>query len=137
MREHKLHDRLGFGYLAYFSTMRYLLCSFLVLAALMVIPAVKLQSANLVKQDGFSTFFYYSIANLDYSLPVCIQQYATQNTTMQIDCGYGDGLMKAIISYGLIDSEQHYSYLTSCLNTNDTRVTDLVRYCTQTYLSTG
>lgn len=137
MKEHKLHDRLGFGYLAYFSTMRYMLCSFLVLAVLMVIPAGKLSSANLIKQEGFSTFFYFSIANLDYSLPVCIQQYATQNTTRNLDCGYGDGVMKAIISYGLIDSAQHYSYLTSCLDLNSTRVSSQVKYCSQTYLETS
>ena len=40
LKDHKPHIRLGFGYLAYFMSMRFLFLIFILMAGLMVIPAV-------------------------------------------------------------------------------------------------
>ena len=91
LKDHKPHIRLGYGYLAYFMSMRFMFLVFLLMSALMVVPAIFLSNASRRPQPGFTWFFALSIANLNFSGPMCIQQYVEQSTTRTIDCGYGDG----------------------------------------------
>ena len=85
--------RLGFGYQAYFSTMRFLmiLCVLMILG--MMAPAFRYYRSAVDDSVGFSGswFFDSSYVNMDYSGPVCEQQYVLQNTTRTIDCAYGGG----------------------------------------------
>ena len=68
----KAHERLGFGYLALFRTMRFLALITFLLAIMMFIAGSANWRASPVAITGFNTFDLFSMANVDYSAPTCI-----------------------------------------------------------------
>ena len=71
-KEHKVHERLGFGYLALFRTMRFLLLIFAGMAMLMILAGVVDNYADNTAVAGFSFISSHSMANLEYSANVCL-----------------------------------------------------------------
>lgn len=70
---HKAHQRLGFGYLAMFRTMRYLFLVTIMLAVIMFFIGFLHWMEKPVATIGYSIFDELSIANANYSMPVCLQ----------------------------------------------------------------
>jgi hypothetical protein len=71
---HKAHERLGFGYLAMFRTMRFLLLIMLVMGILMLPIGILIYNSKEVPSPlGYNIFDELSIADAYYSMPVCIQ----------------------------------------------------------------
>lgn len=66
--------------------------------------------------EGFSLMDDYSLANLDYSQPSCVQQYVSIDAPREIDCGISDSIITGIYSMGIVSSTQDYYQLTYCEN---------------------
>jgi hypothetical protein len=54
-------------------------------------------SEDVTKLQGISKLNLFSIANIDYSSPVCIQQYVNLSESRLIDCGLGGGKIDKLI----------------------------------------
>lgn len=117
-QQHKAHERLGFGYLAMFRTMRYLFIIQSFLAITTLLGGIAYRKFDPVKTPGYSAFDEYSIANIDYSTPRCIQQYSGLDLPRTIDCGSSSGIITSIISSGIISATTKEIRLTTCLPIN-------------------
>lgn len=71
---HKAHERLGFGYLAMFRTMRFLFVLMLVMSVMMLSNGLMNYFSKTDESPlGYNIFDELSIANAYYSMPVCVQ----------------------------------------------------------------
>lgn len=107
----------------------------LLMAILMFCSGVQYYKAS-PDQQGYGIIDHYSMANIDYSQPVCVQQYVALNETRMISCNLGSNgtAMKSIYSTGIVPSYSKESSLSECLNIQDNYVTDGVSDCSAHYL---
>lgn len=74
-KRHKPLERLGFGFLSMFRTMRYLVIVTGCMALIMFIVGIQYFKASPYFLPGFSASDLFSMSNLDFSESICIQQY--------------------------------------------------------------
>ena len=86
---HKPHERLGFGTLAIFRSMRFLASILAVMSLIMILAGYANFKAEPQSRAGYKRLDVLSLANIDYSTPVCFQQYATLDEPRIIDCQMG------------------------------------------------
>lgn len=96
---YKPHERLGFGTLALFRSMRFLAIVTAFMALFMFIAGIgNYKSFTVSRNEGMSILDRLSIANIIFSQPVCIQTYIGMNETRPLDCNAG---LNASIIYDL------------------------------------
>lgn len=66
-RQHKVYERLGFGYLSLFRTMRFLVLIFITMCSIMLSAGIADARADTETVVGFTILDKLSIANLKYS----------------------------------------------------------------------
>jgi len=60
---HKVYRRVGFGYLAYFRTMRFLIMILITLSVLMIVAGTGYYATSPGNYAGYNYLDYFSLAN--------------------------------------------------------------------------
>jgi hypothetical protein len=109
-----VYERLGFGYLALFRTMRFLLIVMMAIAIISFMSGIVDNAADTNYSEGFNNVDSFSLANLKQAEYQCVQVYTNLNTSRSIGCSSADSIMGTIYATGIIPSDQPEKNLTMC-----------------------
>jgi len=84
--------------------MRYLFLALNMMAIIMMVIGYFMYQSYPYDTAGWSIFDKFSIANLNASNPICVQQYVSLNESRKIDCDIGHGLISKLYSSGIVST---------------------------------
>ena len=102
------YEVFGFGVLAYFSMLRFLMVS-MAMMTIVMFPTIRTYSQGAVMENNYDDFLSsskISIGNLGQAQPICIHQYVSLNFSQSLICPKGE--MTNLYYFGIIPGEPFY-----------------------------
>lgn len=97
-----VHDRLGYGTLVFYKTMKFMIVISAILFFNLFVGGIAMYHTNPGKHVTFSWIDEFSMANMNQSSVLCMQQYVSINSSRIINCGLGGGFISNVTEIGVV-----------------------------------